>query len=61
RQAFNPSYLQQNDWLRQFDPEVTTAIANLDQSPAIAQKIEQCSIFSDRSLNLLTTQCLLKP
>ncbi|MEL7077310.1 MAG: hypothetical protein AAGM46_15480 [Cyanobacteria bacterium J06582_2] len=61
RQAFSPSYLQQNDWLRQFDSEVTTAIANLEQPPAIAKKIEQCSVFSDRSLNLLTSQCLLEP
>jgi hypothetical protein len=60
--AFTAEYLQQNDWLNQFQPETQQAIANLKQhqSSAIAQKIDQCSIFQTPEINLLASKCLLE-
>jgi hypothetical protein len=80
--AFTTEYLQQNDWLRQFQPEIQQAMplceavsptmrdksfrtasfasANLKKPSAIAQKIDQCSIFSTPNLNVLDSKCLLK-
>jgi hypothetical protein len=60
--AFTPEYLQQNDWLNQFQPETQQAIANLKQHRplAIAQKIEQCSVFQTPEINLLASKCLLE-
>ena len=83
RTAFTNEYLQHNDWLRQFQPEIqqamplceavchgtsfassfrtaSFAIANLTKPSAIAQKIDQCSIFSTPNLNVLDSNCLLK-
>ena len=58
--AFSPQYLTQNDWLRQFKPEVESAIANLaTQQPAIVKNLARCSIFQTEKLNLLTAKCLL--
>ncbi|NJK56534.1 MAG: hypothetical protein HC939_11310 [Pleurocapsa sp. SU_5_0] len=59
RPAFSAEYLQQNDWLNQFQPEIQQAIANLEH-PAIAKKIDQCSIFQTPNLNVLTSKCLLE-
>ena len=56
--AFTPKYLTENDWLVQFQPEVTKAIANLEQQPAIASKIEQCRVFKTSDINLLDGKCL---
>jgi hypothetical protein len=60
RNAFTSEYLQQNDWLNQFQPEIQQAIANLKhhQPLAIAQKIDQCSIFQTPEINLLASKCL---
>jgi len=62
RTAFTPEYLQQNDWLNQFQPETQQAIANFNQNrpSAIAQRIDQCSIFQTPEINLLTSKCLLE-
>jgi hypothetical protein len=62
RTAFTPEYLQQNDWLNQFQTEMQQAIANLQQHQplAIARRIGQCSIFQTPELNLLTSKCLLE-
>lgn len=62
RTAFTAEYLQQNDWLHQFQPDAQQAIANLNQHQpsAIAQKIDQCSIFQTSEINLLASKCLLK-
>lgn len=62
RNAFTIEYLQQNDWLKQFQPETREAIANLKhhQVSAIAQKIDQCSIFQTPEINLLASKCLLE-
>lgn len=62
RTAFTAEYLQQNDWLNQFQPDAQQAIANLNQHQplAIAQKIDQCSIFQTPEINLLASKCLLK-
>jgi hypothetical protein len=60
RTAFTGEYLQQNDWLNQFQPEIQQAIANSNRQSAIAQKIDQCSIFQTSDINLLASKCLLK-
>jgi hypothetical protein len=60
--AFTVEYLQQNNWLNQFQPATQQAIANLKnhQPLAIAQKIDQCSVFQTPEINLLTSKCLLE-
>jgi hypothetical protein len=60
RTAFTGEYLQQNDWLNQFQPEIQQAIANSNRQSAISQKIDQCSIFQTSGINLLASKCLLK-
>lgn len=60
--ALTAKYLQQNDWLNQFQPEIQQAIANLKyhQPLAIAKKIDQCSIFQTSEINLLASKCLIE-
>ncbi|MEM6612932.1 MAG: hypothetical protein AAF652_11895 [Cyanobacteria bacterium P01_C01_bin.72] len=59
--ALTPEYLIQNDWLVQFQPETSMAIANLTQPAqlAIRSKIQPCSVFSNTNLHLLDSKCLL--
>ncbi|MGL5794678.1 MAG: hypothetical protein ACRC06_09765 [Waterburya sp.] len=61
KNAFTTQYLQNNSWLRQFQPETQQAIASLKstQQPLVATKTKQCRIFQTAKLELLDTQCLL--
>ena len=60
-EAFTSEYLNNNPWLKQFQPEVRDAIASLQQAkqPAIINQINRCSVFQTTKLNLLDTKCLL--
>ncbi len=60
RDAFTADYLQNNIWLRQFQPEIKQAIANLTDNPAIIlnKNLDHCSIFSTQNSILVDAQCL---
>jgi hypothetical protein len=58
--AFQVEYLANNLWLQQFQPEVTGAIAILQQErELILSKLkERCNVFSNSDLKLLSTKCI---
>ena len=59
KNAFEIIYLENNGWLNQFQPETQNAIANLQQGkPAIADKIDRCSVLHSIKLNLLDARCV---
>jgi hypothetical protein len=62
KNAFNPEYLQNNLWLRQFQSEVTQAIENLKQNKklALAESINQCNIFREQNSIVLSAKCLIE-
>ncbi|MEM9266486.1 MAG: hypothetical protein AAGA46_13255 [Cyanobacteria bacterium P01_F01_bin.13] len=58
--SFNPANLP-HQWLRQFQPEWTTAINQLQQQPSALQRLQQtCAIISDQEQVLISADCLLK-
>ena len=59
KNAFEIDYLEGNRWLKQFQPETQNAIANLQRGkPAIADKIDRCSVLETAKLNLLDARCV---
>ena len=60
RDAFTVDYLQNNSWLRQFQPEIDPAIANLtDNSQIILMDyLDRCSVFQNQNLILLDAKCI---
>ncbi|MEM1369133.1 MAG: hypothetical protein AAGG02_14195 [Cyanobacteria bacterium P01_H01_bin.15] len=62
-EAFTVEYIQENnhDWLRQFEPEVSTAITNLEsgQIPALKQVAEYCTVESQNNFQLIKTDCII--
>ncbi|MGL5878173.1 MAG: hypothetical protein ACRC2V_10395, partial [Xenococcaceae cyanobacterium] len=61
RQAFEPNYLANNAWLKQFKNETNRAIATLNnkQIPLVQKMQEQCQVFQEKKLILVRTKCLL--
>lgn len=59
--AFAVEYLSNNSWLNQFQPETKNAISLLEPKKSlIISKIDRCSIFRTRKLNLLDAQCIVR-
>lgn len=60
--AFEIEYLVNNRWLQQFQPATQNAIVNLQKGtePIVQQRASQCTIFAERNLSVLETNCLLK-
>ncbi|NEP15640.1 MAG: hypothetical protein F6J97_01915 [Leptolyngbya sp. SIO4C1] len=60
--AFQPEAIEQNRWLRQFQPEAKPAIAILasGQQPALARFMPTCTVFRDGNLALVEAACLLQ-
>ena len=48
-------------WLRQFDPELTAAMAQLQQQPSALQRLQPvCTAISDQGRTLISAACLLE-
>ena len=60
RDAFIVSYLQNNNWLMQFQLPLSGAIAFLQQNPepVLLTKFRECSVFEDDKLVLLNAKCI---
>ncbi|MEM9484926.1 MAG: hypothetical protein AAGA83_14705 [Cyanobacteria bacterium P01_F01_bin.116] len=57
--SFNPAELP-HMWLRQFEPEWTQAIAQLQQQPPALQRLQpECTAISDQGKVLISAPCLL--
>lgn len=61
RRAFTPGYLEDKDWIWQYQPAATQALDGLTsgQQPAIATTIDTCSVFETPALIALQADCLL--
>lgn len=59
--AFTPDYLAKNEWLQQYQPAATEAIAQLDlETPAaVANFIEPCTAFKTGDFVVLNTKCMI--
>lgn len=59
--AFTPDYLAKNDWIQQYQPEATEAIAqlNLETPAALANLIETCAVFRTGDFILLSAKCMI--
>ncbi|MDJ0902339.1 MAG: hypothetical protein QNJ55_26405 [Xenococcus sp. MO_188.B8] len=59
--SFNAEYLQNNQWLQQFDPEITEAISIIDnnQQPILSQIRDHCTVFETPDHIVWKTDCLL--
>jgi hypothetical protein len=63
RAAFQPAYLRQNGWLRQYQPAQTEALKHLeaDRPPLIAQSLSRCTVAETEAIVLLNATCLGSP
>ena len=59
--AFNPKFLNNNPWLRQYQPVTNDAIAVLEagQIPILEQIMPLCTVWGDDRLTLLDASCAL--
>jgi hypothetical protein len=59
--AFHPPYLEKNQWLMQYKPAATQAIAHLQQgkTPALVKTIPRCTVLREKQFILLNTECML--
>ncbi|MGB2926806.1 MAG: hypothetical protein WBB82_16015 [Limnothrix sp.] len=64
---FSATYLRgdgrQNRWLQEFQPQTDQAIASLEtssQKTALQQVQEQCTVFTERDIKLIDSQCILR-
>ncbi|MBD2093715.1 hypothetical protein H6F90_00905 [Trichocoleus sp. FACHB-591] len=60
QEAFTPHYLASNRWFQQFQPAAREAQTRLEQgiTPAIAQTVPRCTVFSAERLILLDAACI---
>lgn len=60
RDAFTVNYLQNNNWLMQFQPQAKRAIAFLQQNsqPVLITKFEDCRMLENDNLILLNAKCI---
>ncbi len=56
--SFNPELIQ-SQWIRQFETELTTAVTQLQQPPALKRLMPTCSVLSDQGETLIAADCLL--
>ncbi|AFY40479.1 hypothetical protein Lepto7376_4371 [[Leptolyngbya] sp. PCC 7376] len=62
-QVFTAAFLENNNWLNQFQPETNQAIATLKSStqPIALQELqEECTVFTDKDLSLIDSHCILQ-
>lgn len=60
-QAFDLNALEQNGWLRQYQPATAQAIATLHQgkTPTLQGAIPNCTVFQDQSFQVLDANCIV--
>jgi uncharacterized SAM-binding protein YcdF (DUF218 family) len=58
--GFSQGYLEDNDWLQQFQPVTQVAQANLEKglTPAILNLTDSCSVWRQNKLIVLETKCI---
>ncbi|MEL6334686.1 MAG: hypothetical protein AAFQ76_19105, partial [Cyanobacteria bacterium J06626_26] len=57
--SFNPEAVPKQ-WFRQFKPELTTAIEQLQKQPPALQRLQStCTVVSDQGKTLISAPCLL--
>jgi len=61
RNAFTLDYVEDYDWLKNFD-STSEVVADLKQgkTPALTQYMERCAVFQNESLVVLETSCIAK-
>ena len=58
KNAFTINYLQNNNWIKQYQTATDKAIALLkDNQPALVSKIDRCTVLSEKDLILLDAKC----
>ena len=58
--SFNPDNLPRQ-WIRQFEPELAAAVAQLQQQPPALQRlIPGCAVVNDQGKILISAACILK-
>jgi hypothetical protein len=60
--AFTTEYVARNDWMMQYQPAATNAIAGLNQGaiPALARLSKKCSVLEVDGMALISAECLLR-
>jgi hypothetical protein len=58
--SFEPEYIANNSWLKQFQPVATDTQVRLKQGsvPALVGLIDSCSVFKVESFIVLGTECI---
>lgn len=59
--SFQPDYVANNRWFKQFQPVAGVAVSTLEQgsTPALAKVVQQCSVFEVQGLTVLQANCIL--
>lgn len=61
RAAFRPKNVAKDDWIMQYQPAGTEALAQLEQGmPALARVMERCSVFQTKDFVVLQSECIAK-
>lgn len=62
RAAFSPEYVTAHRWMRQFQPQTNTALAQLQQGqiPALAKLAPSCTAFQTEALIVLPATCITR-
>jgi hypothetical protein len=59
--AFQPQYIQENDWLMQYQSAATQSIRRLQQGehPALEMMSDRCAVFRESEFVVLSARCLV--
>ena len=61
RSAFTPTYITQSQWISQYQPAASEAVARLEQgiNPSLASAMDRCSVFQSGSFLVLQAECVM--
>ena len=62
-ETFKPEYVENNNWLMQFQPVANNAIEIMKQGKtraALSKLINQCNVFDNQEFKVLDTKCILE-
>lgn len=59
--AFTPTYITQSQWISQYQPAASDAVARLEQgiNPSLASVMDRCSVFQTGSFLVLQAECVI--
>lgn len=59
--SFTTEYFTKNRWLKQYQPELSNAIANLNnkQTPIVAAYQDTCQVLATAKFKIIETECLM--